>query len=110
MMSAMVSSASHSAPSGAMIRLRSAISDSGLAECVTCDLAYCEHADGALVLVHHEPCPPSLLARPRDRLGQLRVLVDEQRRCPQHIACQDGDMLLTDQVTAGQLQVALDEL
>src|SRR5258708_23514084 len=80
--SARLSSGSHSAPSGAMMRSRSGI-DGGsleLAGEVGGDLAGGEHPDRQLVLVHHQRGLPLALAHRREHVEQAGAPVAEQRR------------------------------
>src|SRR5258708_2662401 len=86
--SARLSSGSHSAPSGAMMRSRSGI-DGGsleLAGEVVGDLAGGEHPDRQLVLVHHQRGLPLALAHRREHVEQAVALLPQHRPGVQRFA------------------------
>src|SRR5581483_6957686 len=110
MTSARESSGSHSAPSGAAMRSRSGIgrgSDLGGEE--GGHLAGGDHADRALVVVHHQRRLALLAAQRGEHVEQPLALVDEQRRGAQDVARGDLGDEGTDQVAAGDHHVTVDQ-
>src|SRR3984893_8168009 len=86
--SASVSSGLHSAP-----RTSATASSSGMRRLLARQhgrgasggLPRREHADGCLVLVHHNRETPLVVGHERDHLAGALVLVDQQRRLTQHV-------------------------